>query len=229
MEPKESRVGFINRLPYVEVISPEKLCNMLYCDFKKSLKKFISIKKPMSKKAIIDIDNTLWHFCEVLYERLKHINKHMPPPKLWHEWDFWQNYCTDEDFFNVIHSIHLKQDNDQHLPYSEAKNFLYALKEQNLHIIIASHRTQESLEQTHRWLIKHGLIFDELHLSFDKTILFDENCHIVVDDSPITLENATKKGIIAVGLVFPWNRSYRNNGFKLFNNLNEILHYIIKR
>jgi len=27
------------------------------------------------KKAVIDIDNTLWHFCDVLFERLQKINE----------------------------------------------------------------------------------------------------------------------------------------------------------
>ncbi len=71
-------------------------------------------------------------------------------------------------------------------------------------------------------------IFDELHVSSDKTVLFDETCHIVVDDSTHTLEKAAKKGIIATGLSFPWNRAYKNNGVKLFKSLNEILNYILK-
>jgi hypothetical protein len=28
----------------------------------------------MRKKAIVDIDNTLWHFCDALYEELRKIN-----------------------------------------------------------------------------------------------------------------------------------------------------------
>lgn len=182
----------------------------------------------MRKKAIIDIDNTLWHFCGVLYERLKELNSDMPSPEHWNDWYLWSNYCSEEDFFKAIHSIHLKQDDDRYLPYPEAKDFLSTLKQHKLHIIIASHRTQESLEQTHRWLIKHDLMFDDLHVSSDKTVLFDETCHIVVDDSPYTLEKALNKGIIATGLSFPWNRNHKNNGFKLFNNLNEILQYILK-
>jgi len=181
------------------------------------------------KKAIIDIDNTLWHFCGVLFERLKETNRNMPSPDSWNDWDLWQNHCSEEDFFKAIHSIHLNQDDNRYLPYPEAKDFLYTLKENDMYIIIASHRTQESLEQTYRWLIKHDLIFDELHISSDKTVLFDETCHIVVDDSPYTLEKAAKSGLIAAGLSFPWNMSYKNNGFKLFNNLNEILQYILKK
>jgi len=29
-----------------------------------------------NKKVIVDIDNTFWHFCDILYERLREINPH---------------------------------------------------------------------------------------------------------------------------------------------------------
>ena len=182
----------------------------------------------MVKKAIIDIDNTLWHFCDALYERLKKINEAMPPPDYWIEWDFWENFCSKEEFICAIQDIQLNQDDERYLPYPEAKDFLATLKEHNFHIIIASHRTHESIEQTHRWLVKHELAFDDVHLSYDKTVLFDQSCHIVVDDSPHTLEKATEKGLIATGLLFPWNKNHNNNRYQLFHSLNDILRYILK-
>ena len=181
----------------------------------------------MLKKAVVDIDNTLWHFCDVLYERLKEINHAMPPPDGWIDWDFWMNYCSEEEFMSAIHSIHFRQDDERHLPYSEAKNFLLTLKEHDFHIVIASHRIPESLKQTERWLRKHELVYDELHLSYDKTVLFDETCHVVVDDSPFVLEAAAKKGLIASGLMFPWNDNNGDNGYRLFSDLKEILDHIL--
>jgi 5'(3')-deoxyribonucleotidase len=179
------------------------------------------------KKAVVDIDNTLWHFCDVLYERLKSINGAMPPPDDWTDWDFWENYCSKEEFVDAIQYIQMNQDDDRHLPYPEARDFLSTLKKHNFHIIIASHRTPESIKQTHRWLVKHSLAFDEVHLSYDKTVLFDGSCDIVVDDSPHVLEKAVEKGILATGLVFPWNQNSANNGCRLFGNLKEILEHIL--
>ena len=166
-------------------------------------------KKKNMKKAIIDIDNTLWHFCDVLYERLRKINKAIPGPHKWVEWDFWEEYCSKEDFIKAIDEIHLDQDNKKHIPYSESRDFLKTLKEHNFYIVIASHRTPESIEQTHRWLIKHDLMFDEIYLSHDKTVLFEEGCHIVVDDAPYILEKAAEKGAIASGLMFPLEQAQR--------------------
>jgi hypothetical protein len=151
----------------------------------------------------------------------------MPTPDGWTEWEFWERYCSKEDFLSVIEDIHLNQDDDEHLPYPEARDFLATLKKHDFYLIIASHRTSESREQTHRWLVKHDLIFDELHLSHDKTVLFEEDCRIVVDDAPSVLEKAAGKRIIASGLMFPWNKSSRNNGYRLFYSLTEVLEYVL--
>ncbi|HXX79930.1 MAG TPA: hypothetical protein VEI46_00135, partial [Thermodesulfovibrionales bacterium] len=73
---------------------------------------------------------------------------------------------------------------------------------------------------------RHGLAYDELHLSSDKTTLFART-DVVVDDSPYTLEKALESGVLGTGLLFPWNKPCADNGFRLFRNLNEVLQYIL--
>lgn len=183
----------------------------------------------MAKTAIIDIDNTLWQFCDALYEELRKVNKDFPTTDNWTHWDLWEGYCTEEDFFRAVNQIHAQQDSDRYQPYPEAKGFLSTLKENGYHITIASHRSPDHIKQTERWLATHRLIYDELHLSFDKTTLFDRCRCVVVDDSPIVLEKALESGAMATGLLFPWNRAYSDNGFGLFDNLNEVLKHILDR
>jgi len=101
------------------------------------------------------------------------------------------------------------------------------LKQHGYHITIASHRSPDYMSQTKRWLRNHGLVYDELHLSYHKTQLINRETTVVVDDSPTVLETAVKHGAIATGLLFPWNKAYRNNGFRLCHNLNEILEGIL--
>jgi len=84
----------------------------------------------------------------------------------------------------------------------------------------------ETTQQTERWLARHRLPYDELHISHDKTVLFPD-ADIVVDDLPRTLEKAVESGALGAGLLFPWNRAYVGNNFKLFQNLNEVLDYIL--
>jgi hypothetical protein len=181
----------------------------------------------MDKTAIIDIDNTLWQFCDAFYEELRKLNKNFPTPENWTNWDLWEGYCTEQDFYQAVNAIYLMQDSDEFKPYPEAKGFLSTLRQNGYHITIASHRSPEFMTQTQRWLKRHGLIYDEIHLSYHKTKLFNTKTSVVVDDSPQVLEKAVENGAMATGLLFPWNRGYSDNGFKLCGNLNEILEGIL--
>ena len=183
----------------------------------------------MRKRAIIDIDNTLWHFCDALYAQLRRVNESFPAPDSWTHWDLWEGYCTEDDFYNAVNAIHLNQHSESLLPYPEAQDFLINLKDNGYHITIASHRSPDYRKQTEKWLEKHGLVYDELHLSFHKTELFDMSTDVVVDDAPQVLEKAVQNGVMAMGLLFPWNRDYADNGFLLFNSLNEILKHILNK
>jgi hypothetical protein len=181
------------------------------------------------KKAIIDIDNTLWHFCDMLFEQLQKINRSFPSPDGWIDWDFWQHFCSEEEFITAINNVHFNQDDDRHIPYPAAKQFLQTLKDEGFHITIASRRSEGSRIATKRWLHKHELPFDELHISFNKTALFEADYCVVVDDSPKVLEKAKQRGLMHTGLLFPWNRLYSENGYLLFNSLDEILQFILNQ
>ncbi|MCX8022699.1 MAG: hypothetical protein N2745_08010 [Syntrophorhabdaceae bacterium] len=174
----------------------------------------------MIKIALIDIDNTLWDFASMLYEKLKERNSFVLSPDMWTDWFFWRDFMSDEDFYAAIRGVHLEQ--DKYGVYPDARDFLRFLKGLNYHIIIASHRDRDTRGPTERWLDKHGLIYDELHLSYDKTVLFDK-CSLIIDDSPFVLEKAKEKNIAAFGINHPWNRG---NGFILFDSLSEIKGFI---
>jgi hypothetical protein len=180
----------------------------------------------MKKIAVIDIDNTLWQFCDAFYWVLKELYTNFPPIEQWTTFDFWEQYCSEKEFIAAINSIHRNQDNDRYQPYPEARDFLLSLKKQGFHVIIASHRFQETMQATERWLARHQLVYDELHLSFEKSVLFD-HAAVVVDDAPHTLTKAVASGALAAGLLFPWNRAYAGNGFGLFRDLNDVLGYIL--
>ena len=172
------------------------------------------------KKIIVDIDNTLWDLSPELWEHLKAVNPKMPPPSQWFHWDFWEGYASLRDLYRVLRKIHYQQ--DSYPAYPDSKPFLASLKERGFHILIASHREKGTFEPTVRWLKKHGLAFDEVHLMDDKSVLFDSSWAII-DDSPVTLEKAAQAGILRAGLLTPWNA---NSGHPLFQTLPEILEYI---
>jgi beta-phosphoglucomutase-like phosphatase (HAD superfamily) len=181
----------------------------------------------MKKIAVVDIDNTLWQFCDVFYKNLKLLHENFPPVDTWTTPEFWQPYCSLQEFLAAVNTIHFDQDNPAYQPYPESRAFLLSLKEQGFHVIIASHRLAEARQPTERWLSRHHLPYDELHLSFDKTVLFNDAA-VVVDDAPKTLEKALACGALGAGLLFPWNKAYVGNGFGLFQNLEYVLGYILK-
>jgi hypothetical protein len=180
----------------------------------------------MKKTAVIDIDNTLWQFCDAFYRVLNKLYANFPPIDQWTTFDFWEEHCSEKEFIAAINSIHRDQDNDRYQPYPEARSFPQSLKEWGYYVIIASHRFQETRQPTERWLAQHQLAYDELHLSFEKSVLFDKAA-VVVDDAPHTLEKAVASGALAAGLLFPWNRAYAGNGYGLFRDLNDVLNYIL--
>ena len=106
--------------------------------------------------------------------------------------------------------------------YDDARPFLASLRNKGFYIIIASHREQGTFEPTERWLRMHNLAYDEIHLSNDKSVLFNDLCAIV-DDSPSVLDKAKGAGIIRVGLRCPWNEKTNH---PLFDTLPEILVYL---
>jgi FMN phosphatase YigB (HAD superfamily) len=181
----------------------------------------------LKKRAIIDIDNTLWQFSDPFYLELKKVNDRFPMPDRWCTYNIWEGYCSAEDFIAAINRIHHNQDSDQYEPYPESRDFLLSLREAGFHITLASHRMQDTAPPTERWLARHRLPYDQLHLSLDKTVLF-QNVDLVVDDSPLTLEKAVESGALGAGLMFPSNGSYPSNGFRLFQNLHEVREYILQ-
>ncbi len=175
------------------------------------------------RKIIVDIDNTLWDLGPVLHAGLKKYNADIPPPANWYQWDFWKGFVSEKILYSVLKNIHLKQDIFK--PYPDAERFLSQLKQKGFYIIIASHREKGTFDATEKWLRMNNLQFDEVHLSYDKTVLFSQ-CWAVVDDSPLTLEKARAAGIVRVGLKNPWNE---NGEHPLFENLDQVMNYLQSR
>jgi hypothetical protein len=172
------------------------------------------------KKIIVDIDNTLWNLAPVLWEHLKQVNPQMPSPDEWGNRESIERYLPLKEFFRVLKIVHMQQ--ETYAPFPESESFLGGLKERGLHIIIASHRSQDALRPTANWLVKNRLVYDELHLSYDKSVLFTESWALV-DDSPLNLDKAWKAGMVRAGLLFSWNA---HSGHPLFLTLTEVLGYL---
>jgi hypothetical protein len=100
--------------------------------------------------------------------------------------------------------------------------FLSSLKETGFHIVVASRREREIFAAPSIWLDKNNIVFDGLHLSRGKTVLFAD-CWAVVDDSPKALPKAASAGILHAGLGEGWKQG---GDYPLFDNLMEIYRYL---
>lgn len=172
-------------------------------------------------RIIVDIDNTLWDFASVLFDRLKKIAPTIPPMNEW-KWDFYAGYVSIKELYNTIDEIH----REQHVfePFPSAKRFLESLLSEGYKVIIASHRDEKTRKATEDFLKNYKLPYTELHLSHDKSILFDSSIAIV-DDAPYLLDKAKQKGLIRTGLRYPWNR---HTGHPLFDSLEDISGFLLK-
>jgi hypothetical protein len=73
-------------------------------------------------------------------------------------------------------------------------------------IHITSHRAERTRKATQRWLARIGMPYDDLHCSYDKvTRCVELEIDILIDDSPVNLENAREQGILGATIIHPWN------------------------
>jgi len=176
------------------------------------------------KKAIIDVDETLWSFSRAFYDEVVASGiENFPVPEEFNYWSIFWEYLPKDAAFKFFDRVHCKQ--CDYKPYKEAKHFLQFLKDQGYYIVIASHRDPKYTEELKNWLMLCALPYDEVHVSFDKTALFnDPEVELVVDDRPETLVRAARAGKIAIGLLKPWNK--RCGKLRLFKSLKDIERYL---
>lgn len=165
-------------------------------------------------RVILDIDNTLWNFANPLFSYLKKINSNIPHYYYWNSWDFFLPYISEKDFYDAVEKVHKEQ--DIYAPYKGASELTKALKDVGAHITVASHRKEQTRTVTELFLNSHNILFDELHLSNDKTPLFT-NALYVIDDAPHLIEEAHNRGCKVFSLSQPWNKTVANKAVMCLN------------
>lgn len=175
-----------------------------------------------SDVVLVDVDNTLFDFATPLYNVLKKTNDFIEEPKYWNSWDFYEQYFIKKTkFYNAVDSVHKYILN--YKPFKYSKTFLDNLHKLGYYIIIASHRKKTFLKSLEEWLNFHELTYDEVHISYDKTVMFPITS-ILIDDNPFTINKADEIGIDCYAISYPWNKNLRPA--LRYNNLNEIYQQI---
>lgn len=95
-------------------------------------------------------------------------------------------------------------------PYPGAVDVVRRWHEAGHFIHITSHRPDTTRPATERWLQDIGLPYDELRCDWDKVPHCKKiQIDLLVDDSPVNLEEAIDAGIRVATLDHPWNREIR--------------------
>lgn len=186
--------------------------------------------KDDNMRAIVDVDNTICDFSSCLHSELIKTHPNMPHPDKWDMWDFYLREGMDKKtFYKAIERAHNRLFETPPLPL--AGHMLETLKHLGFKITIASHRDKRNTDMLRRWLDDKKFVYDDIHVSWDKTKEFeDDSVLLIVDDSPSTIESAVSSGVLAYALLLPWNRCMqRRAGVYLGADLGDVTSKIVDR
>lgn len=181
--------------------------------------------KDSTLKVFVDVDNTIGDFAPIFYDELRKVNPDIPHYTKWNDWNFYEDYIKKNDFYDAAHLAQMRIMETKPIDYAD--KFLKMLHK-NFFVIIASHRRTESKELLVQWLQLNNMVYDDIHISYDKTEMFDKKSVLVVDDSPVTMQIALDNGIKAAGLDLPWNRCMKNTGAYTGKTMRDIYKYVKK-
>ena len=90
-------------------------------------------------------------------------------------------------------------------PFPGAVEALHSLSEDGHHIVILTMKPDFAIDDTHRWIERHRVPTDEVHILEDK---WRVDCHVYLDDSPEVLPELARHrpDRTVVRYVRPWNR-----------------------
>ena len=94
--------------------------------------------------------------------------------------------------------------------------------QQQFRIVIITARRPSARPQTLDWLHDHGLLFDELYLTDEKTGVAD-NLVFAVDDHPEHVQDYAKQGVKVFIMDQPWNQCFSASGVTRVTNWKQLL------
>ena len=158
----------------------------------------------MIRRAVVDVDGTLWDLHKPLRKMLRAFYPAVPDT-IPTEWNWYGAYgITDEAFYAAVDSIHKQQIDYPPLP--GARELFITLNAHKYEIIVASHRRNGAAPALARWLEKNELEpYSGIYTGPDKLFLIRKN-DLVVDDAPTTISYSWNIGAEVHYLDWPWNR-----------------------
>ncbi|PTL55385.1 hypothetical protein [Paraconexibacter algicola] len=156
-------------------------------------------------RIAIDIDSTLHHYWDGLSAAAKRrFGIDLPYDQ---QLDWGITRLRPEQLQCCIDETHTEEAILAGVPYPGAIDAVNAWHAAGHFIHITSHRASSAHDATARWLDRIGLRHDELYCSFDKISRCREiQIDVLIDDSPINIQQAIEAGITPATILHPWNR-----------------------
>jgi uncharacterized protein len=155
-------------------------------------------------RIALDIDSTLHHYWDLLDSIARERFGVELPYAEQRDWGITK--LDRPDLISVIEETHSEENIVNAEPYPGAVDVVARWHEEGHWIHVTSHRAVATREATERWLERIRMPYDDLHCSYDKvTRCVELGIDVLVDDSPVNLENAREQGIVGATIVHPWN------------------------
>jgi 5'(3')-deoxyribonucleotidase len=155
-------------------------------------------------RIALDIDSTLHPYWDLLAELSELRFGVKLPYEDQHGWGI--TALEPDQLRSLIEETHSDDNIIGAEPYPDAVETVKAWHHEGHWIHVTSHRAGATRKATERWLDQIGMPYDDLHCSYDKvTRCVELGIDVLVDDSPVNLENATAHGITGATIVHPWN------------------------
>jgi len=156
------------------------------------------------KRAIVDVDGTLWDLSTPLHVKLREQYPHIPKDVDNSSWEWYEPYITKKQFYKVVDETHIEQLYAS--AYSGSQRLFHELHVRKYEVFVASHRRYDTGPQLAFWLWMQWLVpYSALYCGWDKTE-FIRPFDLVIDDAPSTIDFALGQGCRVMYLNWPWNK-----------------------
>ena len=156
-------------------------------------------------RIALDIDSTLHHYWD-LFRSI--VNERFGVDLTYEAQTDWGiTRLPQEHVRQAVTETHSDENIAAAEPYPGAVETVRAWHDQGHWIHVTSHRAEKCGPATARWLDDVGIPYHDLHCSWDKVSRCVElEIDVLVDDSPVNLEQARDAGILGATILHPWNR-----------------------
>lgn len=152
----------------------------------------------------LDIDSTLHHYWDLISRIAMERYGVSLPYEDQHGWGI--ESLEHDEIRAIVQETHSEANILNAEPYPHAVETVRTWHAEGHWIHVTSHRHDETHATTAQWLDRIGMPYDDLHCSYDKvTRCVELGIDVLVDDSPVNLENAREHGILGATIIHPWN------------------------